>query len=245
MDILSLSKEKLLTLDPKKIDRALSPEEVVYIAELLGAFWKYDYETARSGKIGLHAELKSGKHSDGFFISKILLEPRNIQLLFALQIVRKIKQVISFTPDYVGGVPDGATSLGEDIQLFLGAAPLLMKKESGRILVTGNIKPGSKVLLIEDFCTTGTGFKEAASAVLQTQPKAIIIPYNPVIINRGGITNFFVERDQSIKIIPVAEVRINDWEKDDCPLCQNGSGAIKPKVSEESWLQITTSQISK
>ena len=120
LKIIGMPKDALLGLCPDSLKRPgsiqlLTEEEVVYIAETLGAFWKYDYEAAKCGKVGLHAELKSLLHSDGFFISRILLEQPNIRTIMADQQVMRFNQLGIPRPDWVAGIPDGATELGKDL----------------------------------------------------------------------------------------------------------------------------------
>lgn len=247
MDLLRMSREELLALKPEDIQRALMAEEVVAIARTLGAFWTYDYGAAERGKLGLHAELKSGRHSDGFFVSRIMLESPSIRMIIAGQIVRKIRSVLSgglSMPTCVVGVPDGATSLGEDIGQILGLRVLEMQKDQGRIHLISNLEAGESLLLIEDFCTRGTGFTEAVLAVREAQSAASFFPYDPVIINRGGLSNVCVAGVGDFTILPVVERRIQDWDPttEGCPLCAKGSQVIKPKTTDENWARITTSQ---
>ena len=79
----------------------------------------------------MHALLKSGRHSDGIFVSKILLAHNNILQLVARQMATVLRRLEVF-PDYVVGVPDGATKLGEAIAHALGTSILPMKKVEGR-----------------------------------------------------------------------------------------------------------------
>lgn len=247
MNILQMSREELLALKPEDITRPLTPEEIIYIASALGAFWKYDYDAAKQGRVGMHAILKSGRHSDGFFISRILLEPENIRLIMADQIVRKFHGNIRVwpRPDYVAGVPDGATKLGEDIARLLGSKNAVMEKHDGRISLVTEIESYASVLLVEDFCTRGTGFKEAVNIVVSSQPRAGIIPIDPVILNRGGLETIIVENVGTFLVLPVVEWRVQDWDPADgegCPLCKMGSVPMKPKATDENWRLITASQ---
>lgn len=40
-----------LTLEP--FNRLLTPDELIHIATILGAFWSYDYEAAKQGRVGM------------------------------------------------------------------------------------------------------------------------------------------------------------------------------------------------
>ena len=234
---------ELLDLTVSQIGRLLTAVEVVHMAKTLDAFWAYDYEAQKAGRVGLHALLKSERHSDGFFVSKILLEPLNIRYIMSNQICMRLREMNIPQPDYVAGIPDGATKLGDEVTWMLGAKPARMEKSDGHICLVTPLNPGDKVLLIEDFCTRGTSFIEAVSEIKSQQPEAVILPYDPVIINRGGLKEVAVAGVGRFTVLPVVEQRVQDWEPADCPLCKLGSRAIKPKATDENWRLLNCSQV--
>ncbi len=238
-----MGKDDILSLRPESIQRALSADEVLHMATMLGAFWKYDYAAAAKGLAGMHALLKSGLHSDGFFVSKILLEPANILNIMAYQIVMNIVAKGIPRPDFVVGVPDGATSLGKRIGRMLDAPVAEMEKIDGRLVFMANVPIGATLLVNEDFCTRGTGFNEAILEIKKKNPRVKFVPYNPVIINRGGLSIIPVNGIGDFRILPVVELRMRDWDANSCPLCKAGSEPIKPKASDENWRLITSSQL--
>lgn len=243
MSIMGMTKEDLVApLGAEVVNRSLSAEEIVYLAKTLGALWQYDYQASEQGKLGMHAVLKSGRHSDGFFISRILLQHPNIINLLANQLAIRFMQR-RIRPDWVAGVPDGATELGQHVARLIGAANNAeMKKEEDRIELVSSIGPGQSMLLVEDFCTRGTGFKQAVLDIISKQPRVVILPYELVILNRGGLKEIDVEGVGSFQILAAVEHRVNDWLPEECPLCKKGSTPIKPKATDENWQAITTSQ---
>jgi orotate phosphoribosyltransferase len=241
IDILSLNKEQIIQLQPESITWLLTTREVIHIAKTLDAFWQYDYEAANQGRVGMHASLKSKRHSDGFFVSRIMLQHPNVQKIMAYQMAMHLKPLISF-PVWVAGIPDGATRLGEDLAEILGSKVAKMEKVDGKIRIVSQIGPDEKVLLCEDFCTRGTGFREAVLDIVSKQPDVDFIFIEPVIINRGGLKCVEIPGVGYFYILAIAENRVSDWNKDDCPLCQMGSKPIKPKAKDENWKLITNSQ---
>ncbi len=239
-----MTKEELIALDPQSVDWLLSKEEIIYIAETFGAYWRYNYEAAKQGRVGIHAILKSELHSDGFFVSRILLDAPNIRWIFANQLVLRFNRLGIPKPDWVVGIPDGATKLGEDVAKIMGGKNAEMKKEDGRIVLVSLIGAGESLLGIEDFCTRGTGFKEAVLDILSKQPEVKFLPYESVILNRGGLKEIVIEGIGSFEVVPAVEHRVNDWEPKECPLCKMGSKPIKPKATDENWRLITTSQLA-
>ena len=146
-------------------------------------------------------------------------------------------------PDFVAGVPDGATKLGLTIASIVGVEAAEMKKDDGKIILTSELFGGATLLLIEDFCTRGTGFAEAVSHIASQQPSVTVLPYDPVIINRGGLEIISVPGVGVFNILPVVDKRVQDWDLKDCPLCKAGSEPIKPKVNDENWELLINSQL--
>lgn len=214
------------------------------MARTLGAFWVYDYKALEQGKPGMHALLKSGLHSDGFLVSKILLGSENILRIMANQITMRYRDTGESLPDWVAGVPDGATALGKAVADALGVRNAEIVKVDGRISLITPIRPAQELLLVEDFCTRGTGFTETVTEVKRQSPYAVVLRYNPVIVNRGGLKTISVKGAGDFAVLPVVERRILDWDPADkgCPLCARGSTPIKPKATDENWRLLTTSQ---
>ncbi len=245
-NITTMNRGEILEIRPNSIRRMLSPEEILHIFKTMGAFWAYDYAAAKDGLVGMHAELKSGRCSDGFLNFKEILKHQNVRQIFSHQVILKILPLLcgNNKPDYIAGIPDGATKMGEDICQALRIANLQMAKVNDKIVPIADIKPGSKILLVEDFCTRGTAFINAVEGIKLVQPDAVILPFYPVIINRGGMESVIIEELDKFEIVPLVHHRINDWEPEKCPLCKIKSVRIKPKATEENWVKITTSQIS-
>ena len=159
--IMGLSKENLIRcLDPRYFTRKLSGEEIIYLAKAFDACWEYDYQAAVKGKIGRHAILKYGSHSDIFFNSKIFLANDNIREIITRQLVMRYRlQPSAERPDWVVGIPDGAAELGKDVARILKSRPAVMTKENGLMKLESRIGAYESVLMVEDLCTRGTGLK--------------------------------------------------------------------------------------
>lgn len=245
MNILRLERDEILALEPERVKFRLSKDEFIHIAKTLGAFWAYDYSALLHGKPGIHALLKSGRHSDGFFVSKVLLAWDNIRRIMGEQVVMAIHEARIPAADYVAGVPDGASALGKDIAEATGAREARLTKIDGRISFETRLGAGDSILLVEDVCTRGTGFIEAVASIKEKRSGAHILRFAPVIINRGGLKAIVTEKWGEFRIIPVIEWQIQDWGPvhGPCPLCQAGSIAIRPKMTDENWKALTTSQL--
>lgn len=246
--------EKFLQLLPEHPDWMLTEEEFFQIAQHFGGFWRYNYEAAKKGRFGNHAELKSGRCSDGFFWAAAILDDPVICQIMAQQLVNRYLGRFPL-PDYIAGIPKGASKLGEAFAKIVNIPVARLEKVDGRIQLIGGIPSGKKILLIEDVCTKGctkgTGFTEAVKLIYSTCPAVNFIPAEPVIINRGGLEKVIVELAEGpsiragllFKVMPIVTCRINDWAKEECPLCKIGSLPIQPKKTADSWDTLINSQV--
>ena len=243
--IIGLSKEELVNcLDPRCFTRKLAGEEIIYLAKAFDACWEYDYQAAVKGKIGRHAILKYGSHSDIFFNSKIFLSNDNIREIIARQLVSQYYSGLSAErPDWVVGIPDGAAELGKDVARILKSRPAVMTKENGLMKLESRIGAYESVLMVEDLCTRGTGLKEAVREVLIKQPRALMLWHELAVVDRGGLGHVNISDVHEFTVVSLAQLRANDWPPDDCPLCHAGSKPIKPKVTDENWQLLIRSQL--
>lgn len=240
--ILEMTERQLLSLEPYEVFRLLTGEEILHIFKTLNGFWSYDYVVAKRGIVGYHAKLKSERCSDGFFYSKIVLQHPNLRRIIAKTLKWKYEEIYPIKPDRVAGIPDGAYELGHDVADYWGIPVLEMVKENGKIKLVDEIDPNQLLLLVEDFCTKGTGFKEVVGEISAAQPNAMILKTELVILNRGGLKEIEVDGEKFFILAAVTH-RINDWDPAECPLHKMGSESIKPKATDENWKIITSSQV--
>lgn len=242
--VISLSKDELIDIEPRHFfTRQLSEGEIMYLAKTLGACWKYDYEAAARGKVGMHAILKCGAHSDIFFNAKIFLDYENIREIIAHQLADKYRaQPSAERPDWVLGIPDGAKKLGENVARLLKSRPAVMVKEGDRMTLKSRICSFESVFVVEDLCTRGTGLTEAVREVRLKQPRALMLWYELAVVNREGLGYVNVSDIHEFTVVSLARLNAHEWPADKCPLCQAGSESIKPKATDENWRLLTASQ---
>ena len=155
----------------------MTAKEIVHMAKVLNSFWSYSYSAAENGVPGKHALLKSGLHSDGFFISRIFLKHLNVRKIIANQLILHFNRLGIAKPDRAVGIPKGATELGKEVASIMDVDLAEMQKVDGRIILTSSMKKES-LLLIEDFCTRGTGFTEAVRDINERNPEVNIYHMN-------------------------------------------------------------------
>ena len=187
------------------------------------------FETAGAVRHG-HFELSSGLHSATYVQCALLLQyPRFAerlgQALAGLFSDAVIEAVVS---PALGGVIIGqevARALPEVPRgLTGGGVPALFveRDASGTMTMRRgfSLRPDQHVLVIEDVWTTGGSTQEAIRVVQEAGGR--VVAAGAFIDRSGGKIDFPVEA-QALMDLPIAS-----YEPDDCPLCREGSAAVKP-----------------
>lgn len=194
-----------------------SHEEMLKLLESVGAI--------RHG----HFELSSGLHSGTYVQCALALRyPRYAeklgQALAALFSDAYIEAVVS---PALGGVIIGqevARALPEPKEGIGGGVPALFveRDASGTMCLRRgfSLRPDQHVLVIEDVWTTGGSTQEAIQVVEEAGGR--VIAAGALIDRSGGRIEFPVE-SQALVDLPIAS-----YEPEDCPLCREGSAAVKP-----------------
>ena len=195
----------------------LKREELLRIFESVGAI--------RHG----HFELSSGLHSGTYVQCALVLQyPRFAeklgQALAALFSDARIDAVVS---PAIGGLIIGqevARALPEPRLSSGGGVPAVFVERDASGMMTlrrgFSLNPEHHVLVVEDVWTTGGSTQEAIRVV--EEAGARVVAAGALIDRSGGKIDFEVET-QSLIQLPIAS-----YEPEDCPLCRQGSMAIKP-----------------
>lgn len=186
------------------------------------------FETAGAIRHG-HFELSSGLHSDCYVQCALVLQyPRFAeklgQALAALFSDARIDVVVS---PALGGVIIGqevARALPAPAGSINGGVPAIFveRDASGTMTLRRGftLTPDQHVLVIEDVWTTGGSTEETIHVVQEAGGR--VIAAGALIDRSGGTIEFPVESNALIQL------KIDSYEPEDCPLCRQGSLAIKP-----------------
>jgi orotate phosphoribosyltransferase len=186
------------------------------------------FHTAGAVRHG-HFELSSGRHSDTYVQCALVLQyPRFAeklgQALASLFSDARIDLVVS---PALGGVVIGqevARALPPPQDTIGGGVPaLFVERDSSGIMTLRrgfHIEPDKHVLVVEDVWTTGGSTEEAIHVVQEAGGR--VVAAGALIDRSGGTIEFPVESNALIQL------KIDSYEPEDCPMCRQGSVAIKP-----------------
>ena len=233
-----LTNQELLSIDPgdHRI-RDLSPEEILKWFDACDAGWMHDGDPKKP-----HAELASGKCSNGYFnCSKVLCYPNLCEIL-AYQLVRKFlgdrKAVWKF--DWVVSSSYAAITFGHEVAKVLGAKFGFTEKDpnnpKGQIWKRFAIPKDSKVLQVEELITTSGTFVEVHRAVRDGNAESVDFSSSVLtLIHRPPKLSAADYGNRRVKALVHEEI----WavEPEDCPLCAKGSKPLRPK---DNWAELTS-----
>jgi orotate phosphoribosyltransferase len=82
------------------------------------------------------------------------------------------------------------------------------------------LKPGERVLVVEDVWTTGGSTRETIGVV--EQAGGLVVAAGAIIDRSGG------RLELNVPARALLELDVPSFEPDDCPLCRAGSIAMRP-----------------
>jgi len=176
-----------------------------------------------------HFELSSGLHSATYVQCALVLQyPRFAeklgQALAALFSDARIDAVVS---PALGGLIIGhevARALPSPKDTVGGGVPALFveRDASGTMTLRRGytLHPDQHVLVVEDVWTTGGSTQETIHVVEEAGGR--VVAAGALIDRSGGKIEFPVESNALVELL------IASYEPEDCPLCRQGSVAVKP-----------------
>lgn len=181
-----------------------------------------------------HFKLSSGNHSQYYLQSaKVLEDPKTAKRLadaLAVQISESGLKVDTVCAPALGGLIAGFA-----LATALDKRSIFAERVNGEMQIRRGfeIKPGERVLVCEDIITTGGSALEAARAIEALGGKVVAFA---ALANRGFCkrTGSALARKENCSLpenkplFALADFDFEMYAPDNCPLCKDGSQAIKP-----------------
>lgn len=179
-----------------------------------------------------HFELTSGMHSPNYFqCAKVLQYPKHLEVLCG----ELAHHFSSYAPDVVVSPALGGIVVGTEVGRQLGVRTVFAERKDGKMLLRRGFEllPDERVVVVEDVITTGGSVKEVIELVKQSGAKLAGVGS---IVDRSNGKVRLCDTQYSL-----LQMEVVMYPPDDCPLCKQGSHAVKPgsrpKVAETSTKQ--------
>ncbi len=181
-----------------------------------------------------HFLLASGNHSSRYLQSaKVIEYPQKASEL--TDALAKMIRDAGIEVDTVCAPALGGVLAGYELARSLGVRSIFVeKKEGGMELRRGfEVRPEEKIIICEDIITTGGSALKAAEAIEALGAKVVAFAS---LANRGFCKRVGSENrakpecklPQDIPLFSLADFTFEMYTPEECPLCKEGSSAIKP-----------------
>ncbi|HDQ44276.1 MAG TPA: orotate phosphoribosyltransferase [bacterium] len=166
-----------------------------------------------------HFLLTSGLHSGTYFqCAKVFQYPRHAETLCRhLADHFRSERIDTVVSPAVGGIV-----AGQETARLLGVRSIFTERAEGKMTLRRGfeVRPGERILVIEDVTTTGGSVKEVIAAMRDAGAEVIAV--GAVVDRSGGNVRFDVPYHSLLRL----EVAV--YPPESCPLCALGTPAVKP-----------------
>ena len=158
-----------------------------------------------------HFILSSGLHSPRYLqCARVLMDPVRASRL-ASALVASMPRDVRSAIEIVVSPAMGGIIAGHEVARALGVEALFVERPSGTFELRRGfrLKPGQKVLLVEDVVTTGLSSREAISAVAEAGGEVIAAA---ALVDRSN-----GEADLGVPFYPLVRLNVPAYAEDELP----------------------------
>ena len=166
-----------------------------------------------------HFLLSSGLHSEQYLQSALVLQQPDIATRLCADLAGHFKDL---KIEVVIAPALGGVFVSHETARALGVRALFAERMSGELTLRRGfkIKPGERVLVVEDVITTGKSTKETIDVVKQAG--GVVIAAGSLVDRSNG------KADIGVPYTSLVTLSVPSYMPEDCPLCKAGSTPIKP-----------------
>lgn len=183
-----------------------------------------DLYEAKGALLKGHFLLSSGRHSDQYLQSALILQYPDIAEQLGKALAEKFKGI---EIDVVVGPAMGGIIVAHETARALGVRALFTERVDGMVSLRRgfSLREGERALICEDVVTTGKSVKEVI-ALLESL-KVEIAGVGFLVDRSNGETSFGYQAQALLTL------DVTSYDPDDCPLCRRGIPYIKPGSRKE------------
>lgn len=169
-----------------------------------------------------HFLLSSGRHSDRYFQSALLLQyPALASQLGAMlgECFRSFLPIEAVAAPAVGGI-----LVAHEVARALGTRALFAERYNGKMTLRRGftLQPGSRLVVVEDVITTGLSTGETIATLEQAGGK--VVAAGALVDRSGGAAT----KELQVPFHSLASLSVESFESNQCPLCQKNIPILKP-----------------
>jgi len=170
-----------------------------------------------------HFRLSSGRHSDRYLQSALVLQYPWVAEKMAQALAEKVKPL---HPQLVLSPAMGGLFIGQELARALKVRSIFTernKETDAMELRRGfTVEKGEKFFAVEDIITTGKSVKESIQVLKSLGAEMVGVG---CLIDRTGGESAKVF---DVPVLSLASLKVESWEEKDCPLCKQGLPVVKP-----------------
>lgn len=158
-----------------------------------------------------HFKLSSGRHSAYYMqCARVLMDPERAGRI-ALALAQKLPRELRNETDIVVSPAMGGVIIGHEMGRALGKEAIFLERPTGTFEFRRGfgLKPGEKVLLVEDVVTTGLSSREAMEAVRAAGGEVLALA---AIVDRTEPGTQF-----EVPFHPLIEIAFPNYAEDEVP----------------------------
>ncbi|AWI06998.1 orotate phosphoribosyltransferase [Clostridium drakei] len=166
-----------------------------------------------------HFLLSSGKHSNRYCQCAKLLQYPDKSAKVLKVVADKLKDV-DF--DIIVGPAMGGVVVSYELARQTGKPGIFAERQDGKMTIRRGfeIKKGQKAIISEDVITTGKSFLEVANIIKELGGEVV------------GIICIVDRRAEGVEVeyplYSAVKLDIKSYEKEECPMCKEGTPYVKP-----------------
>jgi orotate phosphoribosyltransferase len=166
-----------------------------------------------------HFLLSSGLHSEQYLQSALVLQQPDIATRLCEALAGRFKDL---KIEVVIAPALGGVFVSHETARALGVRALFAERVGGELTLRRGftIRPGERVLVVEDVITTGKSTKETIDVVKKVG--GIVIAAGSLVDRSGGAA------DLGVPYKSLVTLNVPAYTPESCPLCKAGSTPIKP-----------------
>lgn len=166
-----------------------------------------------------HFQFTSGLHSETYIQCALVLKEPKLSEIVCTAIAELFR---SEKPDLVVGPALGGVIVAYEVARALGVPGFWTEREQGRMMLRRSflIKPGQRVLVVEDVITTGGSSQEVVD--LAQEMGGQVIGVGAIVDRSNGTAPI------SVPYRALLSRAMNNYKPEECPLCKQGIPIYKP-----------------